>query len=143
MFYDSLGGPYSYGVLTLRAPLTITWPQYKHQKHIFYQKNFKTCYLLVAEIFYNSKCQSSTYHLRIKLFYKYKCPTFHQPRLGRNVIFSAPNWDIAPIFCADSPHKWVNILSVCPSVMLQKALLLMDVVILFFLSFVGLKTFFK
>ncbi len=68
------------------------------------------------------------------------CPFFRlsvcQPRLGGNVIFSAPNWDIAPIFlCSDSPHKWasVNILSVCLSVMLQKTLLLMDVFILVFI----------
>ncbi len=30
------------------------------------------------------------------------CPS---TTLGGNVIFSAPNWDIAPIFCVDSPHK--------------------------------------
>ena len=33
-------------------------------------------------------------------------------------------------FCADSPHKWESILSACLTVMLQKALLLMDVFIL-------------
>ena len=46
--------------------------------------------------------------------------------LGGNVIFLAPNWDIAPIsFCADSPHKWASIpkknLSVGLPVRLQKA----------------------
>ena len=28
---------------------------------------------------------------------------------GKNAIFLAPNWDIAPFFCADSPHKWASI----------------------------------
>ena len=45
-----------------------------------------------------------------KLLYKYKCPSVcpyvRQPLLGGNVIFSAPDSDIAPIsFCADSSHK--------------------------------------
>ena len=50
-----------------------------------------------------------------------------------NVIFSAPNWDIAQIFFVQIPliNEHVNILSVSLSVMLQKALLLMDVFILF------------
>ncbi len=51
--------------------------------------------------------------------------------LGGNAIFSAPNWDIAPILFVQIPLIMsiysVNILNVCLSVMLQKALLLMDV----------------
>ena len=42
-----------------------------------------------------------------KLLYKSKCPSVHlsvcQPRLGGNVIFSAPDWDIAPIFFVQIP----------------------------------------
>ena len=56
-----------------------------------------------------------------KLLYKYKrpsvcpsvypsvCPSVRQPRLGENVIFSAPNWD-KDFFCADPPHEWASIL---------------------------------
>ena len=77
-----------------------------------------------------------------KLFHKSKCPSISMSvcpsGLGGNVIFSAPNWDIAPIFLCWFPSKMsiysVNILSICLSVMLQKALLLMDVVILVYLS---------
>ncbi len=73
-----------------------------------------------------------------KLLYKSKCPSVRisvcQPRLVGNVIFSAPNWDIAPIFLCRFPSLMsiysVNILSICLSVMLRKALLLMDVFIL-------------
>ncbi len=48
------------------------------QTHILAKQNIKT--FLVA-----------------KLLYKSKCPSVCQPRLGGNVIFSAPNWDIAQI----------------------------------------------
>ncbi len=61
-----------------------------------------------------------------------------QPRLGGNVIFSAPNWDIAPIFFVQIPllneHlfcKYFVRLSVGNA---TKALLLMDVFILVFNS---------
>ncbi len=55
-----------------------------------------------------------------------------QPRLVGNVLFSAPNRDIAPIFVQiplTNEHLFYK-LSVCLSVMLQKALLLIDVFIL-------------
>ena len=38
-----------------------------------------------------------------KLLYKSKWPSVCQPRLGENVIFSAPNWDIAPFFFVQIP----------------------------------------
>ena len=43
------------------------------------------------------------YFLVAKLLYKSKCPSVCQPRLGGNVIFPAPNWDIAPIFFVQIP----------------------------------------
>ncbi len=72
-----------------------------------------------------------------KLLYNYLCPTVRlsvcQPRLGGNVIFSAPNWDITPIFFVQIPlineHlfcKYFVRLSVGD---VTKALLLMDVFI--------------
>ena len=66
---------------------------------------------LVAKLLYKSKCSS----LRISV-----C----QPRLGGNVIFSAPNWDIAPIFFVQIPiineHLFCKYLTLCLSVMPQK-----------------------
>ena len=60
---------------------------------------------------YDHNIFEHVFFLVAKLLYKSKCPSVCQPRLGGNVIFSAPNWDIAPIFwCADSPHKWASIL---------------------------------
>ncbi len=57
-----------------------------------------------------------------------------QPRLGGNVIFSAHNWEFAPIFCCtDSPHKWAYILKCFVRLSVgnaTEALLLMDVFIL-------------
>ena len=38
-----------------------------------------------------------------KLLYKSECPSVCQPRLGGNVIFSAPNWDIDQIFLVQIP----------------------------------------
>ena len=63
--------------------------------------------------------ENSLMFLITKLLYKIKCPSVClsdcmsvcPSGLGGNVIFSAPNWNIARIiFCADSPHKWASIL---------------------------------
>ncbi len=64
---------------------------------------------LVAKLLYKSKYPSVC-----MCVCKYVCLS----GLGGNVIFSASNWDIAPIyFCADSPYKWASILyKFCPSV---------------------------
>ncbi len=55
--------------------------------------------MLSSQCFNNnySKIISIKRFLVAKLLYKSKCPSVCQPRLGGNVIFSAPNWDRAPI----------------------------------------------
>ncbi len=68
-----------------------------------------------------------TSFLVAKLLYKSKFPSVCQPRLGENVIFSAPNCDIAPIFFVHLFCKYFVRLSVGNA---TKALLLIDVSIL-------------
>ena len=57
---------------------------------------------LVAKLLYKSKCLSVCPSVRLSV-----CPFVRlsvcQPRLGGNVIFSAPNWDIAPFFYVQIP----------------------------------------
>ncbi len=52
------------------------------------------CIFLVAKLLYKSKCPSV--HL-------YVCLSVCTSGLGGSVIFSAPNWDIALIFCVQIP----------------------------------------
>ncbi len=69
------------------------------------------------------------FFLVAKLLYKSKCLS----RLGGNVIFSAPNWDIAPILFVQIP--FINEHLFCKyfvRLSVGNALLLMDVVILVF-----------
>ena len=97
----------------LGKKLSLTfWPMLLKFNWIFFS-NFLLCLLftLVGTEDWERKGFTA------KLLYNYLCPS---------VIFSAPNWDIAPIsFCVDSPHKWASIpkkiLSVGLPVRLQKA----------------------
>ena len=66
----------------------------QHEAFLFLEETLFHQFL-VAKLLYKSKCLS-------------KCPS---TTFRGNVIFSAPNWDIAPIFlCADSTHEWASIL---------------------------------
>ncbi len=67
-----------------------------------------------------------------KLLYKSKCSSVCQPCLGGNVIFSAPNWYIAPIFLVQITLINEHLFCKYFVHLLQKTLLLMDVVILVF-----------
>ena len=78
----------------------------------FFYFSFYIClYVHIAYYLKASLLKDVDIFLEAKILYKSKCSSVCQPRLRENVIFSAPNWDIAPIFvCADSPHKWASIL---------------------------------
>ena len=56
--------------------------------------SFLLYFLLVVRLLYKSKCPSVCQSVRVSV-----C----QPRLGGNLIFSDPNWDIAPIFFVQNP----------------------------------------
>ncbi len=69
--------------------------------YILWKRGFIPGRFLVAKLLYNYLCPSVCPYVRPSV----------RHNLGGNVIFSAPNWDIAPIsFCADSHHKWAAIL---------------------------------
>ena len=63
---------------------------FNHMTNFIPKKHNTSVYFLVAKLLYKSKCPSV-------------CPYIRQPRLGGNVIFSASNWDLAPIFFVQIP----------------------------------------
>ena len=65
---------------------------------------FQTCWFLVAQLLYKSKCPSVC---------MYVCLSVCLSGLGGNVILSAPNWDIAKFFCVCRFPNNYNILIFC------------------------------